>query len=129
MRILVVDDNASERLYLIAMLKRLGIEEIVQVENGSKALTLLKKDKDFDMIMIDWNMPVMSGTETISVLSYQGNKVPIVMMSGRDRPQDVERALKMGVNAYLTKPFTIDHLAEKINFIANERSDNLAQDG
>jgi CheY-like chemotaxis protein len=117
MRVLIVDDAASERVYLIAMLKRLGIDKIVQVENGSKALTLLKKDKDFDMILIDWNMPVMTGTEAISVLNFQGNKIPIVMMSGRDRPEDIERVLQMGAHAYLMKPFTIDHLAEKINLV------------
>lgn len=126
MRVLVVDDASSARAYVVSMLKRLGIDQIVQVEDGSKALTLLKKDKNFNMIIMDWHMPVMDGLEATAVLKHQGNTIPILMMSGKDRPEDIERVLQMGVSAYLTKPFTLDHLADKINFVIEEAIDEEA---
>lgn len=126
MRILVVDDASSARTYVIAMLKRLGIDQIVQVEDGSKALTLLKKDSNFDMIIMDWHMPVMDGLETTAVLKHQGNKIPILMMSGKDKFEDIERVLQLGVGAYLKKPFSLDHLADKINFMIEDAIDEEA---
>jgi CheY-like chemotaxis protein len=126
MRVLVVDDASSARMYVVAMLKRLGIDKIVTVEDGSKALTLLKRDKNFDMIILDWNMPVMDGIEALTVMNHQGNKIPVLMMSGRDSPADIERALQMGVSAYLQKPFTLDSLADKINFMIEDAIDEEA---
>ena len=65
MKILVVDDSTLERKLLTALLKKLGIQsEILQAENGESALQMLGANyRDICLILLDWQMPVMSGLE------------------------------------------------------------------
>jgi two-component system chemotaxis response regulator CheY len=113
-RILVVDDNLAARTFVVSLLQRLGINHVVQVENGSQAVTRIRSDKNFDMIFMDWKMPVMSGPETISVLKFQGVQIPIVMMTAKSTTDDVQRMIKLGIKDYMVKPFNIEVLATKI---------------
>lgn len=114
MRVLIVDDTASARIFMISLLKRLGVDDIVQAENGSQALTILREDKKFDMIFMDWKMPVMTGPEAISVLKYKGNRIPIILTTAKNSTEDVDQVLKLGISDYLLKPFNINFLADKI---------------
>lgn len=120
MRILVVDDVLSARLYTVSLLQKLGISEIVQAENGSQALTYLRSDNLFDVILMDWKMPVMTGPEAISVLNHQGSRIPIVLMTALNRPDDVEKILKLGIQDYLLKPFTIQFLMNQIQRVTGK---------
>lgn len=114
MRVLVVDDTRSVRAFVTDMLRRLGVKDVVQAEDGAKALSCLENDKNFDMIFMDWEMPVMTGPEAIFSLKSQGVQIPIVMMTTKNTVEDIERMLNMGAQDYLMKPFTMDILADKI---------------
>jgi len=120
MRVLVVDDTLSARLFIVSLLHKLGISDVVQAENGSQALTILRGDKKFDVIFMDWKMPVMTGPEAISVLRYQGNRIPIVMTTSRNSTVDVEKVFKLGVAEYLLKPFDIHFLINKIHRVTGK---------
>lgn len=114
MRVLIVDDTLSARLFMISLLHRLGVDDVVQAENGSQALTILREDQNFDMIFMDWKMPVMTGPEAISVLKYKGNRIPIILTTAKNSTEDVEKVLKLGISDYLLKPFNINFLADTI---------------
>lgn len=120
MRVLVVDDIMSARLFIVSLLSKLGINEVVQAENGSQALTILRSDKKFDVIFMDWKMPVMTGPEAISVLRYQGNRIPIVMITSHRSGEEVGQVLKLGVSEYLLKPFDIHFLIHKIHRVTGK---------
>lgn len=115
MRVLIVDDTLSARVFMVSLLGRLGVHDVVQAENGSQALSILRYDKNFDMIFMDWKMPVMTGPEAISVLKYQGNRIPIVMTTSKSSSSDVEKVIRLGVSDYLLKPFSIQFLIDKIH--------------
>lgn len=119
MRVLIVDDTTSARILMMSMFQRLGID-VVQAENGSQALSILRADKQFDIIFMDWKMPVMTGPEAISVLRYQGNQIPIVMTTSKSMPSDVDRVLKLGASDYLLKPVDIHFLIDKIHRVTGK---------
>jgi len=71
------------------------------------------------MIITDWNMPEMNGEEFVRTVreNEQYKKVPILMVTTRGMKDDVMTAIKLGVNGYVVKPFTVDVLKAKISDI------------
>lgn len=114
-KILFVEDSPTMRRIIENSLKKLGIKEITDAENGVDALEKIQK-QDFDMILTDWNMPEMNGKELVEHIrkidKYQ--KVPILMITTRGMQDDVVTAIKTGVNGYIVKPFTPEVLKKKM---------------
>lgn len=111
---LVVDDNSINRRVAAAMLKRLGYIQIVEAENGLKALELVKS-RNFDLILMDCEMPVMDGLEsTRQIRLWESDNCStgstIVALTARVLQGDRERCLAAGMNDYLTKPIQIEML-------------------
>ena len=119
-RILVVDDVSALRLHVANQLKWMGFKEIEQAENGQIAFELLEKRRQqnqfFQLIISDWNMPVMTGIEFLkkvrSTEAYA--KTPFVMLTSEVEKAEVIRALKSGVSDYLVKPIDKDLLQQKL---------------
>ena len=113
MRILVVDDSATMRRIIENNLRTSGFEDIVQASNGLEALSSMA---GVELVLTDWNMPVMDGLSLVKEL--RGNpafgSVPIVMVTTEGAKDEVIEALKQGVNDYIVKPFTKQTLLEKI---------------
>ena len=76
----------------------------------------MKVDSKFDLILLDWEMPVLNGPGTFSEFKKMELKIPVVMMTTKNASEDIQTMLNMGVAEYLLKPFTIDILFEKIEF-------------
>ena len=112
MKFLVVDDSATMRCIVVNSLRRVGITEIVEAENGREALD--RFDPSVRFVITDWNMPQMSGAELASSLRARGEHVPVLLIAARSAREDLMRALEAGVNGYLVKPFTPQVLKEKI---------------
>jgi len=118
MKILVVDDFATMRRILKNVLKQIGFTNIVEADDGSTALAVLKKDK-IDLIMSDWNMPKVSGLDLLkAVRSDEAMKAtPFLMVTAEGQKDSVIQAVQAGVSNYVVKPFTADTIKEKLEQI------------
>ncbi|HCW75846.1 MAG TPA: two-component system response regulator [Candidatus Marinimicrobia bacterium] len=116
--VLYVDDSPTMRRIIQNALNRIGITNTVEAENGKDALEKLA-GIDPGMIITDWNMPEMNGEEFVRTVreNEQYKKVPILMVTTRGMKDDVMTAIKLGVNGYVVKPFTVDVLKAKISDI------------
>lgn len=114
-RILFVEDSPTMRRIIANSLKKLGISQVAEAENGVDALEKIQSS-DFDLILTDWNMPEMNGQELVEhVRKMEKYKtVPILMITTRGMEDDVMTAIKSGVNGYLVKPFTPELLKKKM---------------
>lgn len=118
-RILIVDDTKSVHAFVKSLLAKSPGLNVTSVYNGLEAQEILKKEK-FDLIFLDWEMPVMDGPTALAELKAKGLKTPIIMMTTKNAPDDIQRMLSLGVAEYLLKPFTIDILFEKISYVTGK---------
>lgn len=115
MRALIVDDSSFIREYLRQLLDRMGIacEEAV---DGSDALAVLTDEKEFDLMLLDVNMPVMNGLECVKAVReaklHPGMKVMMVTTEADN--SFISTALDNGADEFLMKPFTPESLREKM---------------
>jgi two-component system KDP operon response regulator KdpE len=110
-RILVVDDEQQLRRALRSTLWALGFI-VSDAESGEAALELVRAEK-FDLILLDVNMPGMSGLETCRAMRARSD-VSILMLTVRDRTGDKVEALDAGADGYVTKPFDVNELLARI---------------
>jgi len=116
LKILVVDDTRSVQIFVKTLLaKGEGIEP-TSVQNGEEALEVLKTRKDFDLILLDWEMPKLNGPDTLRKIKEMGIEIPTVMMTTKSEQEDIMTMLEVGAKEYIMKPFTIDILFEKISY-------------
>ncbi len=113
LRVLVVDDSAIMRRMVMRKLKRTGLGEFEFVEagNGRDALEEFVRQA-FDLILVDWNMPAMTGIEFVRRLREQGGTTPPVAMITTEKTVAARRQAEKdaGVQAYVTKPFTVEEI-------------------
>lgn len=115
MKCLVVDDSATMRRIVLNALKSLGIEGAVEAGDGKEALERI--DASIDVVITDWNMPVMGGLELVQQIRANPATAtkPILMITTRSAQDDVLQAIQAGVNTYVAKPFTPQVLKEKLD--------------
>jgi two-component system chemotaxis response regulator CheY len=116
MRALVVDDSLTIRRIVIKALGLAGINETAEAGDGTEALNVASQG-DFDLVLLDWNMPKMSGIDTLKALRQAGRKTPVIMVTTEAEKSRVIEAIKCGANDYLIKPFTPDQLAAKVKSV------------
>jgi two-component system chemotaxis response regulator CheY len=118
MRALVIDDSRTVRAVIGSILKEIGIE-VVQAGDGREALDQLRRWPDVELILVDWNMPVMNGLEFIQAVRAQRayDPVRILMVTTETESEQVTRALSAGANEYLMKPFTREILVAKLSLM------------
>jgi DNA-binding response OmpR family regulator len=108
-RILVVEDEKDISELMTLHLKREG-HDISGVDNGEEALRLLGSEV-FDLIVLDWMLPGLSGLEVCKKLrgdmDHPLSKIPIFMVTARAHTSDIVLGLEMGADDYITKPFEI----------------------
>lgn len=116
MEVLLVEDNAINQIVAVNTLKKLKLIPTV-ANNGVEALEIYAK-QDFDLILMDIQMPLMNGIETtknIRALEDESkSNIPIIALSADAYSDNVKTALDAGMNAYMTKPFKPEHLFETI---------------
>lgn len=120
-RILIVDDTKSIHTFVKELLKKRTDLEFTDAYNGQEAIeVLMKSEKEFDLVLLDWEMPVKTGPEALQAIKANGCKTPVVMMTTRNAPEEIAKLLEMGASEYLMKPFTADILLEKIEYACGE---------
>jgi len=118
MKVLVVDDFATMRRIVKNVLKQIGFTKIVEADDGSTALAVLKKD-EVGLIISDWNMPKVSGLDLLkTVRSDESMKdMPFLMVTAEAQKDSVVQAVQAGVSNYIVKPFTPEAIKEKLEQI------------
>lgn len=117
-RILVVDDGEANRQLLSVVLKRAGAT-VEQASNGQEAVDIIAL-RNFDVVLMDMQMPVKDGYTATTELREHGFRKPIIALTGHAMKGDEERCLAAGCTDFLTKPVDIDNLLDRIATIVGQ---------
>ena len=123
MKIITVDDSSTMRRIIKNTLKRIGYgDEILEAGDGKEALDVLANNS-VDLIITDWNMPVMDGLTFVKHIRADSkyNDTPIIMVTTEAAKEDIITALQAGVNNYIVKPFKPDVLKDKIDTVLGKK--------
>lgn len=112
-RILLIEDEDNIRKIIAYDLKNAG-HEIVECRDGKQAL-LEAKNGIYDVMIIDWMLPYFSGVDLISNFRKDGIDSIIIMLTARDDETDILHAFEVGVDDYMSKPFSPRELLARIN--------------
>ena len=125
MRILIVEDEVGILQFLQQGLEEEGYT-IVTATDGEKALELLTNE-NFDLVLLDWMLPKLTGLEVCKAYRLQNKTSPIIFLTAKDTVQETIEGLQAGANDYIKKPFSFDELVEriKIHFRNSEKEQVL----
>lgn len=117
------------RKIVAQMLKGLGAVEVCEAADGSEAVKRLQ-ERTFDLLLTDWEMPVMDGLALVRAVrgDQLNQEVPVILMTMRNRREDIQKASKIGVDRYLIKPFSAAQLEDKIQSVLATRSRRQVED-
>jgi two-component system chemotaxis response regulator CheY len=116
MKLLVIDDSSTMRKIIKTAADMLEMEA-VEAKDGFEALDILEGIyKEIDLILLDWNMPVMDGYDVLVKLKEEENykDIPVMMVTTEGQQSNIITAIRAGAANYLVKPFGIDELSSKI---------------
>ncbi|MDI5888679.1 response regulator transcription factor [Flavobacterium yafengii] len=124
MHILIVEDEAG-----IVQFLQQGLEEegytITSASDGLKGFELTQKN-NFDLILLDWMLPKMTGLELCKSIRLKNSHTPILFLTAKDTVQETIEGLKAGANDYIKKPFSFDELLERIKIhFRNQNEDEI----
>tara|TARA_R110001606_G_scaffold363430_3_gene517596 strand:- start:52229 stop:54772 length:2544 start_codon:yes stop_codon:yes gene_type:complete len=126
LKILIADDNRVNQQVLKGVLNHAGHHTLV-ADSGEKALDILADNIDtIDMLILDMNMPELSGFEVMQALQYMdtANTIPVIILTADATPEAKEKSLNAGANAFLTKPINARALLDQIAKLTRINSDN-----
>ena len=115
LKILVVDDEIRMRKLVKDFLSAKGFE-VIEAEDGEQAVDIFCSNKDIALILLDVMMPKMNGCEVLKTIR-KISKVPIIMLTARGEEQDELQGFKLGVDEYITKPFSPKILTARVDAI------------
>ncbi|MNU62482.1 Chemotaxis protein CheY [compost metagenome] len=121
MNVLVVDDYKSMVRIVRGMLNQLGFVNVDDAPDGAAAMALLK-EKDYGLVLSDWNMQPITGLELLKQVRAEERtkKTPFVMVTAEAKVENVIAARQAGVNNYVIKPFTLAVLKQKLTSVVGE---------
>ena len=102
--ILIIDDSATIRESLEFVLTKEGFT-VDQAEDGQEGLEKFKKNRNYSLVIVDWNMPVMTGIEFLKEARKISKTIPIMLLTTVTDHDKIEMARKYKANAWLVKPF------------------------
>jgi DNA-binding response OmpR family regulator len=117
-----VEDEAG-----IVQFLQQGLEEegytITSASDGLKGFELTQKN-NFDLILLDWMLPKMTGLELCKSIRLKNSHTPILFLTAKDTVQETIEGLKAGANDYIKKPFSFDELLERIKIHFRNQNEN-----
>jgi len=113
--ILIVEDSATTRALIRAVIEDLGDFNIVEAGSGFEALKLLPT-QEFNLVMTDVNMPDINGLELIHFIKSNPrySHIPLIIVSTERSEEDKKRGIALGAMSYITKPFKAQELQEVV---------------
>lgn len=116
-RVLIAEDEAAIREFIIINLRRAGYE-IIEAEDGARALELYDANGgDIDVAVLDVMMPNVDGLEVCKQLRTRNNTIGIIMLTAKTQEMDKITGLMMGADDYVTKPFSPTELVARVDAI------------
>ena len=112
-KILVVDDEERMRKLVKDFLSAKGYI-VTEAEDGEQALKIFMEDKDIDLIILDIMMPKMDGFETLEAIRQYNKTIPCIMLTARSEERDELKGFNLGVDEYITKPFSPKILVARV---------------
>ena len=116
MNILIVDDYSTMLRIIRNLLKQLGFNNVDEASDGSAALAKIK-EKQYGLVISDWNMEPMTGLELLKQVRGSNDNfknVPFIMITAESKTENVIAAKQAGVNNYIVKPFNAETLKSKM---------------
>jgi two-component system chemotaxis response regulator CheY len=122
MKILVVDDKDSVRSAMVDILTSLGCNDLTEATDGNDAWFQIKAEFEgeekerFDLVVSDMEMPEMSGLDLLKAIRADADvkDTPVIMVTTVNTKDVILETMKLGISAYIIKPFTKDSVEEKI---------------
>jgi two-component system, chemotaxis family, chemotaxis protein CheY len=123
MPVLVVDDYKTMIRIIRNLLRQLGFVNVDEASDGTAALKMMR-EKDYGLVISDWNMEPMTGYELLREVRADDrlSRTPFIMVTAESKTDNVIAAKKAGVNNYIVKPFNAATLKSKIDAIFGEAS-------
>jgi len=115
-KFLLIDDSRSVHAFLRQILEPMS-KEIHDCMDGLQGVEHLKNNQNYDLIFLDWEMPVMDGPTAFDEMKKMKLKVPVVMLTSKNDPMEIMKMIEAGVVEYLLKPFTADIIESKVKSI------------
>ncbi|MEK6673053.1 MAG: response regulator [Nitrospirota bacterium] len=114
--ILVVEDSPTMRQLITFTVKRIADTNVIEAKDGVEALKKITSEK-IDLILADINMPVMDGLKLVGLIKNNPDfkNIPVIMITTEGAKEDRERAIKIGADAYLSKPIQTQELIRMVN--------------
>lgn len=122
LHVLLVDDSRTSRRYLHQVLSSIGIQQIVEAEDGQQALNILQSET-FDLIISDYNMPNVDGKEMVEHIRSHDNQttIPIMMVTSEQNKNQLAGIQNAGVSALCAKPLSYDVMKHVITQLLFEQ--------
>ena len=111
--ILLAEDEESNYIFIREMLKRTKAQ-LIWVENGKEAIEVIENEEDIDLILLDIQMPIMDGYDTIKKLKEMGVEIPIIAQTAYAMVEDRNKIESLGFDAYISKPIQINVLFDTL---------------
>jgi len=120
-KVLVIDDDPSLQRLLQVRLKLHEDVNVIEAMDGKNGL-IQANSHNPDLIILDWMLPDIQGTEVLEQLKQarKTKNTPVLMLTGRNKVSDIEDALNLGVDAYMTKPVSLLELGKKVSEMLNQ---------
>lgn len=127
MKILIAEDNVINQKVILGLLSDSGIN-ITIANNGKEALDILENNKDFELILMDANMPVMDGFEATRTIRKDSSleHIAVVALSGDTASDEIKNMLNVGMESHVEKPLRMDALYDVFYIYANRIYDKKA---
>ncbi len=123
-KVMIVDDEERIRSLMRDFLVREGIQT-VEASDGEEALTLFFEHKDLDVIILDVMMPKLNGWQVLEEIRRY-SQVPVIMLTALSEEQDELKGFRLGVDEYVTKPFSPRVLVARVKSILKKKEETAA---
>lgn len=120
---MVIDDDPVVRMLVKEILGAEGYN-VREAENGRKGCESLEGDPAVNIVILDVNMPDMGGLDALTRLRVHSKtqSLPVIMLTGEDKPDDIMAGYGVGADYYITKPFTRDQLLYGLNLVLDQKN-------
>lgn len=118
MRVLIADDHDLVRETIAAFLESEGMTEVVSVENLDQAIDSVNNDAEFDLILLDYNMPGMNGLDGLARMKKLVDDLPVALISGNLSAHVAKSAIDAGAAGYVPKTLGAKSVASALRFMA-----------